>query len=63
MNQLTQEQTVRFAKEISTRQEKNPVTLVDFDGKYSFASDDEVSKAASIVKRDFQKTITELANR
>jgi len=60
---LTQEQSVEFAKALSKKQQNSPVTLVDFDSEFSFATDEEVKATSAIIKQDFQETIKELADR
>jgi len=63
MNKLTQEQSVEFAKSLVEKEKRSPITLVDVNSDFSFATDEEVKATAAIIKHDFQETITELADR
>ncbi|OEG72312.1 hypothetical protein BEL05_04865 [Shewanella colwelliana] len=63
MKKLTPEEALKVTKGISLQRERSGFSIADMDKTFVFASNQEANIAASKVKKNFDKTIKELANR
>lgn len=61
--QMTPNQALKVTKEMSKRREESQLSIADFNGNFSFASDRDVKVVTTKIRSQFDKTIKELATR